>query len=269
MVAAELKQQGFQPDLICAHPGWGESLFLRDVWPQTPLLSYQEFFYQAEGFDYGFDPEFSSDSLSWKQRANIRMKTSFMRLVLEASSWNITPTAFQRSSFPARWQQQISCLHDGIDTVLAAPSNDANSLTLPNGTVISRDTPLVTFVNRVIEPYRGCHTFIRSIPSLQRANPLAEIVIVGQATGDGYGRPPAEGTWKDRYLAEIHNKYDPTKVHFIGSLDHSSYLKVLQKSWVHVYLTIPFVLSWSMLEAMSCGCSLVGSSTAPVEEVIQ
>ena len=245
--AADLRQQGFQPDLICAHPGWGESLFLRDVWPETPLLSYQEFFYQAEGFDYGFDPEFSRDSLTWMQRANIRMKTSFMQLSLEASSWNITPTAFQRSSFPSKWQQQISCIHDGIDTELAAPSTDTAPLTLPNGIKISCDTPLVTFVNRVIEPYRGCHTFIRSIPALQRAHPLAEILIVGEAAGDGYGLSPPEGTWKDRFLTEIKGNYDPSKVHFVGNLDHTPYLKFLKKL-VHVYLTIPFVLSWSMLK---------------------
>ena len=267
--ATELKQQGFRPDLICAHPGWGESLFLRDVWPQTPLLSYQEFFYQAEGFDYGFDPEFSHKTLNWDQKANIRMKTSFMGLVLEASSWNITPTAFQRSSFPKKWHQQISCLHDGIDTELAAPCKDSKALTLPNGKVISNNTPLVTFVNRVIEPYRGCHTFIRSIPALQRAHSKAEIVIVGNTAGDGYGPPPQEGTWKDLFVKEINGNFDQSKVHFVGCLDRSNYLKILQKSWVHVYLTIPFVLSWSLLEAMSCGCTVVGSSTAPVKEVIE
>jgi glycosyltransferase involved in cell wall biosynthesis len=267
--ATELKQQGFHPDLICAHPGWGESLFLRDVWPQTPLLSYQEFFYQAEGFDYGFDREFSSAPLNWDQKAKIRIKTSFMRLVLEASSWNITPTAFQRSSFPQSWQQKISCLHDGIDTELAAPSTKTQNIILPSGTILSNDTPLVTFVNRVIEPYRGCHTFIRSIPALQRAHSKAEIVIVGDPAGDGYGPPPQEYTWKDRFLREIYGNYDPKKVHFVGKLTYSNYIKILQSSWVHVYLTIPFVLSWSLLEAMSCGCTVVGSATAPVKEVIR
>ena len=230
--AAELKQQGFEPELICAHPGWGESLFLRDIWPKTPLLSYQEFFYQPEGFDYGFDPEFSSGPLNWEQKAKIQMKTSFMRLVLEASSWNVTPTAFQRSSFPQSWQKHISCLHDGINTVLATPSTNSDAVMLPNGAVISNQTPLVTFVNRVIEPYRGCHTFIRSIPALQRAHPKVEIVIIGNSTGDGYGPPPVDGTWKDRFLKEIDGTYDPTKVHFIGKIDHSNYLNILQKSWV-------------------------------------
>jgi len=255
--------------LICAHPGWGESLFLRDIWPKTPLLSYQEFFYQPEGFDYGFDPEFSHGPLNWKQKANIRMKTSFMRLVLETSSWNITPTQFQRSSFPKRWHHQISCLHDGINTQLAAPSTDSKELILPNGAIINNEIPIVTFVNRVIEPYRGCHTFIRSIPALQHGNPKAEIIIIGSSTGNGYGPPPKETNWRDHFLKEIKGSFDPSKVHFIGTLDYLSYLRILQKSWVHVYLTIPFVLSWSLLEAMSCRCAIVGSSTAPVKEVIQ
>ena len=117
-----------------------------------------------------------------------------MGIVLEASSWNITPTAFQRSSCPKRWHQQVSCLHDGIDTELAAPCKDSKALTLPNGKVISNNTPLVTFVNRIIEPTRSCHTFIRSIPALQRDHPKAEIVIVENSTGDGYGPTPQEGT---------------------------------------------------------------------------
>ena len=213
--ATELKQQGFKPDLICAHPGWGESLFLRDVWPNTPMLSYQEFFYQAEGFDYNFDPEFSKNLLGLPERANIRMKTSFMHLVLEASNWNVTPTKFQRSSFPAKWHQHISCIHDGIDSELAVPMADSQPLKLPNGKVITRVTPLVTFVNRMIEPYRGCHTFIRSIPAIQSGNSKAEIVIIGSEQGDGYGPGPQAGTWKDLFLAEIEGSYDPTKVHFI------------------------------------------------------
>ena len=193
------------------------------------------------------------------------MKASFMQLVLETSSWNITPTAFQRSSFPQRWQQQISCLHDGIDTVLTAPSANSKPLTLPNGRVISKDTPLVTFVNRIIEPYRGCHTFIRSIPTLQSAQPEAEIIIVGTS---GMVITLEDSTWKDHFLTEINGNYNQNKVHFVGKLNHSDYLSVLQNSWVHVYLTIPFVLSWSRLETMSCGCTVVGFSTAPVQEVI-
>jgi len=138
--------------LICAHLGWGKSLFLRDIWPKTPFLWYQEFFYQPEGFNYDFDPEFRHSPLNWKQKAKIQMKSSFMKLVLETSSWNVTPTRFQRSSFPEKWHHQISCLHDGINTMQTAPSKGLKLLTLPNGRVINNYTPLVTFVNRVIDP---------------------------------------------------------------------------------------------------------------------
>ena len=157
----------------------------------------------------------------------------------------------------------------GVGTLSATPRINLKPLILPNGTVISNNTPLVTFVNRVIEPYRGCHTFIRSIPTLQSLHSKAEIVIIGDAIGKGYGPTPEAGTWKDRFMQEIKGSYDPTKVHFVGCMDRSNYLKILQSSWVHVYLTIPFVVSWSLLEAMSCSCSVVGSATAPVQEIIQ
>ena len=269
--ACKLKQQGFNPDLICAHPGWGESLFLKDIWPQAPLLSYQEFFYRAFGFDCAFDPEFGSETkTSWQTCATVRMKTAFMHLVLEASDWNITPTAFQRSSFPKVWQTWMSTIHDGIDTERASPAPQQNPLTLPDGTVIAVEEPVVTYVNRAIEPYRGCHTFLRSIPALQQQAPNSRIVIVGDPSGDSYGpAPTAYGTWKEQFLDEIANTYDPTRVHFTGSLTYEKYLEVLQHSSVHVYLTYPFVLSWSLLEAMSCGCAVVGSATAPVQELIQ
>ena len=269
--ACKLKQQGFSPDLICAHPGWGESLFLKDIWPQAPLLSYQEFFYRAFGFDCAFDPEFGSETkTSWQTCATVRMKTAFMHLVLEASDWNITPTAFQRSSFPNVWQSRMSTIHDGIDTDRASPASQQSPLALPDGTVIAAEEPMVTFVNRAIEPYRGCHTFLRSIPALQKQAPNSRIVIVGSPSGDGYGpSPTAAGSWKEQFLNEIAGSYDPARVHFTGHLSHANYLEVLQHSWVHVYLTYPFVLSWSLLEAMSCGCAVVGSATAPVQELIQ
>ena len=266
--ADELKTKGFTPDLICAHPGWGEALFLRDVWPEVPLLSYQEFYYKPFGYDYDFDPELQTTP-DWAMCARVRMKNAHLQLVLEASSWNVTPTEFQRSSFPAFWQQRISAIHDGIDSRKAAPNPKVSPLELPDGTTIRRGDPIVTFVNRCIEPYRGCHSFIRAIPELQRLAPEARIVIVGNTTGVSYGKACDEGEYKDVYLAEIEGHYDPSRVHFTGSLPYEPFLQLLQLSAAHVYLTYPFVLSWSLLEAMSSGCAVVGSSTAPVEEVIQ
>ena len=243
--AHALKEKGFMPNLICGHPGWGELLFLQDVWPGVPVLTYQEFFYNPRGYDYDFDPD------------------------LEASSWSVTPTAFQRSSFPAAWQQQISVIHDGIDTAKACPNPSPEPVTLADGTVLTPGEPIVTFVNRRLEPYRGCHTMLRAIPELQRLAPEARLLIVGETSGVSYGAVCPEGEWKDVFLAEIEGQYDPSRVHFAGKVPYEQFLPILQLSQAHVYLTYPFVLSWSLLEAMSCGCAVVGSATAPVQEVIE
>ncbi len=178
------------------------------------------------------------------------------------------PTYFQRSSFPTLWQGRISVIHDGIDTQRARPNPQALPFTLPDGTEIHQGDPIVTFVNRRVEPYRGCHSMIRGIPSLQHLAPQARLVFVGNTRGVSYGAACGEGEWKDRFLGEIEGRYDPSRVHFTGPLPYPSFLHLLQLSAAHVYLTYPFVLSWSLLEAMACGCAVVGSATPPVQEVI-
>lgn len=266
--AHQLKQQGLTPSLICGHPGWGELLFLKDIWPEAPILAYQEFFYQVHGFDFDFDAELQGEP-SWESAAKIRMKSVNQILNLEASTWCISPTQFQRSSFPAKWQSKISVIHDGINTHIAKPSIDAASLTLPDGTELKPGDPIVTFVNRRLEPYRGCHTMIRAIPALQALQPDAHLVLIGRTEGVAYGARCPDGEWKDHFLAEIEGQYDPSRVHFTETIPHSTFIRLLQISAAHVYLTYPFVLSWSLLEAMACGCAIVGSATAPVMEVIQ
>ena len=266
--AYQLKVQGFAPDLICAHPGWGEALFLRTIWPDVPMLCYQEFFYNEAGFDSGFDPEFDVDR-TWQDQARLMAKNAYLYLTLEQATWNISPTHFQASSFPDPWRQKISVIHDGIDLTLAKPSSSPPPLTLPDSTELCAGDQTITFVNRRLEPYRGCHTFIRAIPELQRRCPDSRIVLVGNLKGVSYGAECPSGEWKDRCLAEIEGRYDPSRVHFTGSLPYSQFIPLLQLSACHVYLTYPFVMSWSLLEAMGCGCAVVGSDTAPVHEVIR
>ena len=265
--ASNLLKSGFTPDLICAHPGWGESLFLKDVWPTSPILSYQEFFYNSRGFDYDFDPELQGP-LEWEACAKLRMKNANPLLTLDSSSWNVTPTFFQKSSFPHHYHDRISVIHDGIDTELASPSDSVSEVQLPTGPKLSSNQRIVTFVNRRIEPYRGCLTFIRSIPAIQQACPDVQIVIIGDHEGVAYGKAPPTGNWRDISLAQINGRYDPANVHFPGSLPYATYLNLLKISSCHVYLTYPFVLSWSLLEAMSTSLPVVGSATAPVKEVI-
>ena len=266
--AEQLMERGFMPDLICAHPGWGEPLFLKAVWPDAPLLCYQEFFYNEFGFDSNFDPEFQNDRV-WQEQAKLTMKNAYLHLTLEQADWNVSPTYFQASSFPEHWRRKISVIHDGVDLQVARPNTSPAPLILPDGTVLEKGQPIVTFVNRCLEPYRGCHTFIRAIPELQQQHPGVRLVVVGKTKGVSYGAACPDGEWGERFLAEIDGQYDPSRVHFTGPLPYSQLISLLQLSACHVYLTYPFVMSWSLLEAMACGCAVVGSDTAPVREVIR
>lgn len=137
------------------------------------------------------------------------------------------------------------------------------------GTILRAGDEVVSFVNRNLEPYRGFHSFMRALPEILAARPRAQIVVVG---GDAvsYGRAPRDGgTWRARLLAEVGSRLDLARVHFVGKLPYPTLIKLFQVTAAHVYLTYPFVLSWSMLEAMSAGALVIGSRTAPVEEVVQ
>ncbi|MFM7085531.1 MAG: glycosyltransferase [Cyanobium sp.] len=266
----KLLAKGFRPDLICAHAGWGESLFFKDLLPDVPLLTYQEFYYRSSGFDLDFDPEFQPP-LEWRRCAGNRTKTVNPLLSLMASDWSITPTRFQHSTFPSQWQRRISVIHDGINlkAIEQAAAVREPTLTLADGTVVRAGEKTITFVNRRLEPYRGCHTFLRAIPAILERHPQARILIVGGTEGVSYGARCPQGEWKDVFLREIEGRYDPSRVHFTGAISYDNFLILLRLSMVHVYLTYPFVLSWSLLESLASGCAVVGSATAPVQEVIR
>ncbi|HLF58162.1 MAG TPA: glycosyltransferase family 4 protein [Alphaproteobacteria bacterium] len=257
-----LKKTGFTPDVICAHPGWGESLYVKDVYPSVPLLNYFEFYYRSSGSDVGFDPEIE---VSLNDNCRIRTKNTNNLLSLEGCDAGVSPTRWQRKQFPKEFLYKISLIHDGIDTEATAPDKEAR-LDLPNGKVLTRNDEVVTYVARNLEPYRGFPVFMRAVEEICRRRPHAQIVIVG---GDGvsYGRRLPKGeTYRAKALSEV--KIDAARVHFLGYIPYERYLKVLKVSSAHVYLTYPFVLSWSMLEAMSAGCLIVGSDTPPVTEVL-
>lgn len=266
--AHRLKDAGFVPDVICAHPGWGEALFLREVWPDVPQLHYVEFFYAAVGADVGFDLEFGMPDFLMHSR--VRMKNANNLLNLNEMDVGISPTHWQRSTVPEKYREAITVIHDGVDTEIVRPdpfatfswrSEDGRDLRVCAG------DPVLTFVNRNLEPSRGYHTFMRSLPELLFRHPALQVLIVG---GDdvSYGARPASGSYKERFLAEVEDRIDPARVHFLGRIPYPKYLNLLQVSMAHVYLTYPFVLSWSMLEAMSAACLVIGSRTPPVEEVI-
>ena len=267
--ALKLKNEGFTPDLIIAHPGWGESLFLKDVWRTAKLVMYCEFFYQGQGADVHFDPEFLNTDPEYPCR--LRLKNINNLLHFEQVSAGIAPTHWQASTFPEPFRSKISVIHDGINTNIAVPNpNVTLSLNTHQGTALtlSRKDEIITFVNRNLEPYRGYHIFMRSLPELLRRRPNARVLIVGK-DGVSYGNPAPEGqTWKQLFFSEVAHQIDLSRVHFLGTLQYPVFLKLLQLSTVHVYLTYPFVLSWSLLEAMSCACAVVASDTQPLHEVI-
>ncbi len=263
--AQALKKQGFTPDLIIAHPGWGESLFLKEVWPTAKLALYCEFYYQAQGADSNFDPEFSQYEEDLACRLQLK-NASFDLHLLQADA-GLSPTHYQRSVFPEYFKSKISVIHDGINTQLLKP-NPLVTMQL-NGKTITKGDQIITFVNRNLEPMRGYHIFMRALPDILKQNPKARVIIVGGDDVSYGGKPPPGTTWKELFLQEVKSQLDMSRVHFVGKLSYPNFIQLLQISTVHVYLTYPFVLSWSLMEAMSVGCSIVASNTEPIREVIK
>lgn len=266
--ALALRAGGFTPDVIIAHPGWGESLFLKDVWPQARLGIYCEFYYHSHGADVGFDPEFPVTDEA--DACRLRLKNINNLLHFDVADAGLSPTHWQASTFPQPFRDQISVVHEGIDTEVLAPNPQAG-LRLNNELVLSCQDEVITFVNRNLEPYRGYHTFMRALPELLRRRPDARVLICG---GDdvSYGAAAPDGKkWKDIFFNEVQGQIAPDdmkRVFYLGNIAYQHFIPLLQLSTVHVYLTYPFVLSWSLLEAMSVGCAIVASDTQPLREAI-
>lgn len=258
-------RHGFHPDIIIGHPGWGETLFLKEIWPDATLLVYAELMYRTRGHDVGFDPEISPD----------RDETRFMTVARSAhliqalvqADGGIAPTRYQADSFPPELRGKITVIHDGIDTATVSPDPMAR-LTLPGGTTLRAGDEVLSFVSRSLEPYRGFHALMRALPSVMAARPDAQVVLVG-AEGVSYGGQPRDAnSWKARMLAEVGGRLDLSRVHFLGRVPYADYLALIRVARVHCYLTYPFVLSWSLTEAMAAGAYVVGSDTEPVRELI-
>jgi len=262
-VLLDLERQRWKPDAIVGHSGWGEALFAKDVFPDVPLLNFCEFYYSGRGADVGFLPD---DPATIDTICRARARNAHLLLSLEACDAAISPTHWQKNSHPAPLSDKIEVIFDGIDTALVKP-DPAARYRLPDGRELAPGDEVLTYVARNLEPYRGYPSFIRALPTILEARPGLQVVIVG---GDdvSYGKhPPGGGSWRAHMDAEV--PFDRSRVHFTGKLPYSDYLRLLQVSALHVYLTVPFVLSWSCVEAMSAGCLLLASDTAPVREVIE
>ena len=265
LVAGSLAADGFVPDIVVAHCGWGENIPLRAVFPHAKIVIYCEFYFRPQGQDTNFDPE--GPTRGADAVVTLQCRNASTLIALADADLGISPTHWQRSTYPKEYQGKIKVAHEGVDVEAARP-NDLAMLTLPSGRILRKGDEVVTFVSRNLERPRGYHIFMRALPEIMRARPKAQVVIIG---GDeySYGPPPPPGsTWKDIFFRENVEKLDVSRLHFLGRTPRGVYLDALQVSMAHVYLTYPFVLSWSLLEAMSARCTIVASDTAPVREVI-
>ena len=262
---AELKRGGFEPDVIVTHPGWGDAYFVRDYFPGADVIGLFEYYYHPRGADVGFDPEFPTrvDDIF-----RLHVTNSAQLLALESCHRGVCPTPWQKGLYPAAYQSRLQVLHEGIDTTRVALHEGAQ-FTLPDGRTLRKGDEVLTFVSRCLEPYRGFHQFMRALPRILRERPQAQVLVLGENSAHYGPQPPGAGGWKEVYQAQLRDQVDWQRVHFLGALPYDRYLSVLQVSSAHVYLTYPFILSWSMLEAMSAECLLIASDTAPVRDVVQ
>jgi glycosyltransferase involved in cell wall biosynthesis len=264
--ARNLKASGFIPNLIIGHPGWGETIHMSIIFPGVPQIMFGEFYYLAKGGDVGFDREFETPNDAQDMR--VHAKNATQALAYAQADVIVSPTRFQGSTFPVGLRSTMRVFHEGV-SLNAATKNPKARLKLPDGTMLDGTKPVITFINRNFERLRGFHIFMRALPAFMAARPDAQVIIIGRDSGGGYGGQLGDNmTWKQKMLAEVGDKIDQSRLHFTGPVSHANMIAAMSLSWAHVYYTYPFVLSWSLVEAMACECLILGSDTAPVRDAI-
>jgi glycosyltransferase involved in cell wall biosynthesis len=261
-----VKADGFDPQVIVAHPGWGEVTHSELVFPNAKQVHLAEFFYHGRGFDVGFDPEFGEtdeETLMVVEAKNMAMALAYSR-----ASAIVSPTEFQKNALPPAFRQSTQVIHEGVDVEAIAALEPA-PFELPDGRVLAPGTPVITHINNQMEPLRGLHIFARALPRLLAEVPNAHVIVIGEEKKAGYGgAAPDDRTWKQFAFEPLEGQIDPSRVHFLGRVPHAQMLAALQISSAHVYYSYPFVLSWSLCEAMASGCYVIGSDTAPLHDAI-
>ena len=257
------KKKGIHFDLAVSHLGWGESLYFKNVYPDTPLIGYAEFFFHAQGADAGFDPIYPVS-----QDFELQIKTLNAQLLLGMTECDalVTPTPWQKSLFPPLWQSQINVIHEGVDINICKP-NENICFTLDNGQVLTKQDEVITYSARNLEPYRGFSIFLKAIERVCQLNPNCHIIITGGDEVSYSPKLPEGECYRENYLKTVCLPMD--RVHFLGTVSYQTHIQLLQLSSVHIYLTYPFVLSWSFIEAMACGCVIIASDTCPVMDVLE
>lgn len=263
------KAKGLEPDIICAHPGWGEGLYLKEIFPKAKLVYFLEYFFKPDGPLVDFDDQFPTPL---SQRMGFRVKNAQNLIALDTADVGVSPTNWQASTFPVEYQHKIRVIHDGVDTAVVSPKSGAtvtlNDLSKGECRFTAEDE-VISFAVRNLEPSRGFHRYMRALPALQRARPKANFVIVG-GNETSYVRGHESGrSWREALLDEVGGELDLSRIFFVGRVPYQSLLELFSITALHIYMTVPFVLSWSMLEAMACEAPVLASATGPVTEIIE
>ncbi|MCP9839603.1 glycosyltransferase [Synechococcus sp. J7-Johnson] len=263
--AEALKASGLNPEVVVFHSAWGEGLYLRDIWPEAVLIAYPELYGQAELLDID-DPD--APPVTQTQLRFLRRNNLMALAALADSDAAFTPTLYQRSTFPSAWRSRIQVIHEGVNSRYSRPDSERR-IRLNDGLILNCDDMVLTFVSRSLEPLRGYCRFMRALPYLFRNHPRLQVVIVG---GDGTSYSPPclnPGGYTAAMREELGEHLDWNRLHIMGVIKHEQLVALLQVSTVHAYLSYPYILSWSLIEAMACGAVVVASNTEPVREVIR
>lgn len=264
-LALDLRKAQFVPDIVCSHAGWGNGLFIKDAFPEAAQLSYFEWFHHARGTDADFDPAYPLDL---DDHLRIRAGNAALLTELYSCDRGLSPTHWQHSQLPPEFQSKVTVLHDGVDSDYFYPDPEQKIVFPELGVDLSEAEEIVTYVSRGMDLYRGFPQFVEAIAHLLHERPQTHVVIVaGDRIAYGPSAPEGHTSFKSVMLEKF--PLDPNRVHFLGTMPYGFYKLVLRASSVHVYLTRPFVLSWSFMEAMSSGCLLVASDTPPVREMVK
>jgi glycosyltransferase involved in cell wall biosynthesis len=257
-------QRDLWPDLIVGHSGFGSTLFLPELYPSVPVINYFEFYYHPHHSDMDFRPDFLPPEIDYLRA---RARNAMLLLDLENCRHGYSPTRFQQQLFPVVYRPKIDVIFDGIETDIFRRLESVPRQI--GGRLIPASTRIVTYVSRGFESMRGFDIFMRVAEQIYRQHPDVVFVVVGsqRTCYGGDDKHIKHKTFFDHVLAQ--SSYDLNKFIFTGLVPVSQLTEILSLSDLHLYFTVPFVLSWSLMDALACGCTVLASDTAPVREMIE
>jgi glycosyltransferase involved in cell wall biosynthesis len=256
-----------RPDLIVGHSGFGSTLFLRELYPRCPIINYFEYFYRPTGSDMDFRPDFPSTELS---RLRARARNAMLLLDLENCDLGYSPTRWQRDRLPPVFHDKVRVVFDGVDTGVWHPEDRAPGSPRRLGDrTFAGDVRLVTYATRGMESMRGFDIFMKVARKLCQRRQDVHFLIAGQDRVCYGGDEQVTGgkSFKEWVLAQ--DAYDLSRFTFLGLVPPPVLAQLFAITDLHIYLTVPFVLSWSLMDALACGAPVLASDTGPVREMIE